>query len=55
MLSLARQGFFLIPLLVLLPLWLGLDGALYAGPAADTMACLLSLLFVYRSFRKMSA
>jgi len=42
-LSLSRQGFFLIPLLLILPQFLGLTGVLYAGPIADFMAafCLL--------------
>lgn len=48
-----RQGFFLIPLLLLLPLWFGLDGALYAGPASDSLACALSLTLVFQSFRQM--
>lgn len=53
LLSLSRQGFFLIPLLLLLPLWFGLDGALYAGPLADSLACALSLTLVFRSFGQM--
>lgn len=51
-LSLSRQGFFLIPALLLLPLLFGLDGALYAGPIADGLACVLSLLLVFSNFRK---
>jgi len=45
-LSLSRQGFFLIPLLLILPQFLGLTGVLYAGPIADFMACLLSLTMI---------
>lgn len=55
LLSLSRQGFFLIPLLLLLPLLFGLDGALYAGPIADFLACTLSLTLVFHNFRKLSA
>lgn len=51
LLSLSRQGFFLIPLLLLLPHWFGIDGVLYAGPIADALACVLSLTLVFRSFR----
>lgn len=51
-LSLSRQGLFMLPLLVLLPRFFGLDGALYAGPAADLMACLLAAVLVHRDFRK---
>lgn len=53
-LSLSRQGFLLLPLLVLLPLAFGLDGVLFAGPASDAMACMLSLSLVFFNFRKMS-
>ncbi len=52
-LSLSRQGFFLIPLLLLLPRWFGIEGVLYAGPIADALACVLSLTLVYRNFRKL--
>lgn len=53
LLSLSRQGFFLIPLLLLLPLCFGLNGALYAGPIADSLACILSLTLAFVSFKKM--
>ena len=52
-LSLSRQGLFLIPMLLLLPLRFGLDGVLYAGPIADSLACALSLTLVFLSFRRM--
>ena len=55
LLSLARQGFFLIPMLLLLPRWFGIDGALYAGPVADSLACAMALTLVHFSFRRMSA
>lgn len=54
LLSLSRQGFFLIPLLILLPMRFGLDGALYAGPIADALACALSLSLVFLNFQKLS-
>lgn len=54
LLSLSRQGFFLIPLLLLLPLFFGLDGVLYAGPIADFCACALSLTMVFFNFKKMT-
>jgi len=52
MVSLARQGLFLIPLLIVLPIVFGLDGALYAGPISDVLAYTLSLVLVIRNFRK---
>jgi Na+-driven multidrug efflux pump len=51
LIPLARQGLFLIPLAVLLSGRLGMDGALYAVPAADTLAFLLSVGLVWREFR----
>ena len=54
LLSLSRQGFFLIPLLLLLPLRFGLNGALYAGPIADFLAFALSLTLVSLNFKKIS-
>ena len=51
--SLSRQGFFLIPLLIILPRIFGIDGALYAGPIADFMACVLSLSMVFANFKSL--
>ena len=53
--SLSRQMFFLIPLAVIFSSFMGLDGALFAAPAADTLTFLLafSLIFVeLRSWKK---
>lgn len=54
LISLSRQGFFLIPLLILLPMVFGLDGVLYAGPIADSMACVLSLTMVFLNFKALT-
>lgn len=54
LLSLSRQGFFLIPSLIILPMIFGLDGVLYSGPIADALACILSLLLVAQSFKRMT-
>jgi putative MATE family efflux protein len=53
-LSLSRQGFFLIPLLILMPMLFGIDGALYAGPIADTLAGSLSLGLVLKDFKRLN-
>ncbi len=37
-LSLTRQTLFLLPLIVIFPLFLGIDGIMYAGPIADLAA-----------------
>ncbi|GHV82908.1 multidrug transporter MatE [Spirochaetia bacterium] len=54
MLSLSRQGFFLLPLLIVLPMIFGLNGVLYAGPIADGLACALSVLLVSLNFKKLT-
>ena len=48
--SLSRQGFFLIPLLIIMPIFFGLNGILYAAPIADVLACVLALSLIARSF-----
>lgn len=43
--SLTRQVLFLLPLIVIFPLFLGIDGVMYAGPIADTSAFVLAVVF----------
>ncbi len=50
-LSLTRQIIFLLPLLVILPLIMGIDGIMYAGPVADCMAGLASIIMVSRELK----
>ena len=52
LLALTRQVFFLIPLLLLLPLRFGIMGVLAAGPVADFAAFLLSVLLAGRELRR---
>ncbi len=52
-LSVSRQGALLLPLLIILPLFFGLDGILWAGPIADGLAVVLSLVMIARSFKKL--
>lgn len=52
-LSLTRQGLFLLPLLIILPLFFGIEGAIYAGPIADLLAVTVSLSFISHEMRKM--
>ncbi|MDE7436799.1 MAG: MATE family efflux transporter [Lachnospiraceae bacterium] len=47
-LSLTRQILFLLPLIVVLPLFLGIDGILYAGPIADGVAGIVSVIMIVR-------
>lgn len=53
-LSASRQGFLLLPILLLLPLKFGLNGVLFAGPIADGLAALLSITMVVINFRSLS-
>jgi Na+-driven multidrug efflux pump len=50
--SLSRQGLFLIPLLIILPKFMGISGILAASPIADTMAFIMSVSMVVLSFRQ---
>lgn len=50
-LSLSRQILFLIPLVVILPGFYGLDGVWAAYPASDFLASLLSGLMLFRVYR----
>jgi len=45
-LSLTRQIIFLLPLLIIFPLIMGIDGIMYAGPVADCMAGIASIIMV---------
>ncbi|MDO4622691.1 MAG: MATE family efflux transporter [Eubacteriales bacterium] len=51
-LSLTRQIIFLLPLLLLLPLFWGIDGILYAGPIADAMAVIACAVMSAFEFSK---
>lgn len=52
-LSLTRQILFLLPLIVILPVFFGIDGLMFAGPCADLMAAAASAFFVFRLFREL--
>ena len=50
--SLSRQGLFLIPLLIILPKFFGINGILAASPISDTLAFIMSVSMVLVSFRQ---
>lgn len=50
--SLSRQVFFLLPLVIVFPLIWGIDGVLWAGPIADGASGILALLLVKREMKK---
>lgn len=45
-LSLSRQMLFLLPLLITLPLWFGVDGIWWAMPISDTIAAMVTLVLM---------
>ena len=52
-LSLTRQILFLLPLIVVLPLFMGIDGIMYAGPTADFMAAVIATAMLWSEVKKM--
>lgn len=53
-LSLTRQIIFLLPLLVIFPHFMGIDGIMYAGPIADLMAASIAAVMLGVEMKKMS-
>ncbi len=52
-LSLTRQIIFFLPLLIVLPLFFGIDGILYTGPVADLISAVVALLMALFEFKAM--
>jgi putative MATE family efflux protein len=52
-LTLSRQVLILIPLLMILPRYMGMDGILYAGPISDTAATILTATFIFNEYRRL--
>ena len=53
LLSLSRQIIFLLPPLVILPRFFGLEGTLYSGPIADILAFTLALVLMIREMKRL--
>jgi len=51
--SLTRQILFLLPLIIIFPLLMGIDGVMYAGPIADAAAAMVAIGFAIRELKKM--
>ena len=49
--SLTRQVIFFIPLLLILPRFMGIDGIMFAAPIADAVAAVLAITFLTRENR----
>lgn len=52
-LSLTRQIIFLLPLILILPMFMGIDGVMYSAPIADFIAAVLAAVFIVVEFRHM--
>jgi Na+-driven multidrug efflux pump len=50
-LTLLKQGIFLIPLVYIMPKFFGIDGVWYSFPIADVMATLITYLYLKREIR----
>lgn len=53
LLTLTKQGFFLIPLLFILPPYWGLDGIWYAFPIADIASTIVTFLFLRHAYKSL--
>lgn len=51
--SLTRQVIFLLPLVIIFPMFMGIDGVMYAGPIADAAAFVLAVVFARRELGEM--
>ncbi len=53
--SLTRQIIFLIPLILILPMFMGIDGVVYAGPISDAVSVALCVVFILREMKELTA
>lgn len=49
--SLTRQIIFLLPLMIILPMFIGIEGIMYSAPIADFIAAAFSILFAFRELK----
>ena len=52
-LSLTRQIIFLLPLIVIFPIFMGIEGIMYAGPIADFIAAMISAVMLKKAVSRM--
>jgi putative MATE family efflux protein len=51
--TLSRQGLFLLPLLITLPLIFGINGVLFSGPIADGLSVVVALIMVAPELKRL--
>ena len=49
--SLTRQFIYLLPLIIIFPRFWGIDGIMFAGPIADTLAAMTALILLRHEFK----
>ena len=52
-LSLSRQILLFLPLVVILPIFFGIDGITYAGPCGDFVSSIIAIVMVIAEFSDM--
>lgn len=52
--SLTRQILLLTPLLLILPIFYGMEGVMWSGPISDGVAAVLAIVFAVREIKKMN-
>ena len=52
-LSLTRQIIFFIPLLLILPRFMGIEGCIYCGPIADFLSAVVTIIMAFLEFKNM--
>lgn len=52
-LTLLKQGIFLIPFVLILPLFFGIQGIWWSFPAADLLTTIVSILFIRKSIQRL--
>ena len=52
-LSMTRQIIFLVPLVIIFPVFMGVEGVMFAAPIADCAAGVLAIVLVRKEFKKM--
>lgn len=51
-LTLCKQTIFIIPLMIILPRFLGVEGVLYAGPIAEIMSVIVAFILINMQFKE---
>lgn len=53
-LTLCKQTFFIVPLMIILPKFMGVLGVLYSGPCAEILSVIVTVIFITSELKKYS-